>query len=58
MSDDKDAKNDGSADRIPSESSEKSQAAERVARFAQYTSPAMIAMLASSGKAFAQSLAL
>jgi hypothetical protein len=54
MSDDK---RDGPADKTSvSGSEDKSEAARHLARFAKYTAPAMLALLASGGfnKAFAQ----
>jgi hypothetical protein len=39
-----------SAERIPEGSEDKADAPRRLARFAQYTSPAMLAMLVSTGK--------
>ena len=41
---------DGSADKSPTESEDKSDAAERLARYAKYTSPAMLALLVSGGQ--------
>ena len=39
-----------SAERIPKDSEDKADAPQRLARFAQYTSPVMLAMLVSTGK--------
>ena len=46
-----------STERIPTASEDKADAQQRLARFAQYTSPALLAMLVSTGKdtAFAAS---
>jgi hypothetical protein len=42
-------------ERIPEGSEDKTDAPQRLARFAQYTSPAMLAMLVSTGKTYAGS---